>query len=158
MNVKLPAIDLLSVTQRADILRSYTTSATHIRVTPHIGKQSIEIEALRGGTPVARQEILNVYIPHTIATTPVLYDLTTFAYGVTLITVNRQPALYFGIVDGPKPTADDRQYIYYVPLACDDEDACGGRCIADDITSCIQLFAQIADLSEVYTPDEEDDA
>lgn len=157
MTIKIPAIDLLSVTQRADILRSYATLATHIRVTPHIGKQSIEVEALKGGLPVARQEILNAYIPHTIAPQAITYDLTTFAYGVTLITVNRQPALYFGIVDGPKPTADDRQYIYYVPLSCgDDEDACGVRCVADDITSCIQLFAPIADLSEVYTAEEED--
>lgn len=157
MNVKLPAIDLLSVTQRADILRAYASTATHIRVTPHIGKQSIGIEALKGGVPVARQEILNVYIPHTIATMPVLYDLTTFAYGVTLITVNRQPALYFGIVEGPKPTADDRQYIYYVPLACEDEDSSNARCVADDITSCVQLFAPIADLSEVYTAEEDDE-
>lgn len=157
MSVKIPAIDLLSVSQRADILRSYGTSATHIRVTPHIGKQSIKIEALRGGVPVARQEILNVYIPHTISSAAITYDLTTFAYGVTLITVNRQPALYFGIVDGPKPTADDRQYIYYVPLACEDDEACSIRCVADDITSCVQLYAQIADLSEVYQPNEEDD-
>ena len=157
MIVKLPAIDLLSVTQRADILRSYASTATHIRVTPHIGKQSICIEALKGGMPVARQEILNVYIPHTIATTPVLYDLTTFAYGVTLITVNRQPALYFGIVEGPKPTADDRQYIYYVPVTCEDEDSPNARCVADDITSCVQLFAPIADLSEVYTAEEDDE-
>ena len=71
--------------------------------------------------------------------------------------MNRQPALYFGIVDGPKPTADDRQYIYYTPLSGDEDDPCGTLCVADDITSCIQLFAQIADLSEVYTPDEEDE-
>lgn len=157
MSVKIPAIDLLSVTQRADILRAYSSSATHIRVTPRVGKQSIEVEALRGGIPIARQEILNVYIPHTIAAHAITYDLTTFAYGVTLITVNRQPALYFGIVDGPKPTADDRQYIYYTPLNGDEDDPCGTLCVADDITSCIQLFAQIADLSEVYTPDEEDE-
>ena len=57
MSVKIPAIDLLSVTQRADILRAYSSSATHIRVTPRVGKQSIEVEALRGGIPLRHTQL-----------------------------------------------------------------------------------------------------